>query len=275
MKGIGAADLSGLIEEMGVVGKRMCEIDACEGAAGNLSICVRGVVNTQALFPLEEEIDLPIAVPELAGATFLVTGSGRRLREVLASSGANLACIRVNEGGKTGILLTSPERAFRRVTSEFNSHLAVHYDQMLATGSEFHAIVHAQPLHLTYLSHIARYHEEQYRNAHLLRWQPETILNVPEGIGFIPFCVPGSTALMEANVQAMRQHRLVIWAHHGVMARSSVSILHAADLVEYAETAAHYEYLNLTTGEAANGLNVEEISAICQAYHVEQTTFIR
>ena len=74
---------------------------------------------------------------------------------------------------------------------------------------------------------------------------------------------------------AMRQHRLVIWAHHGIMVRSSVSILHAADLVEYAETAAHYEYLNLTTGEVANGLSVEEISAICQAYHVEQTAFIR
>ncbi len=163
-------------------------------------------------------------------------------------------------------MYTSFHRRFERVTSEFNSHLAVHYDQMLATGTNFHAIIHAQPVHLTYLSHIPRYGEEKYLNTHLLRWQPETIINLPEGIGFIPFHVPSSPELMAANVESLRRHRIVIWAKHGVMARSDVSVKRVADRIEYAETAARYEYLNLAAGEAASGLSVEEIRSICKYF---------
>ncbi len=176
----------------------------------------------------------------------------------------------VNEGGQTGKLYTSYHRRFERVTSEFNSHLAVHYDQILTSGTNFHAVIHAQPLHLTYLSHIPRYQDERYLNTHLLRWQPETIVNLPEGIGFIPFRLPGSPELMAGNVECLRKHRIVIWAKHGVMARSDVSVKRAADRVEYAETAAKYEYLNLSTGELGEGLSVDEIRAICHTFNVQQ-----
>ena len=168
---------------------------------------------------------------------------------------------------------TSHHRRFERVTSEFNSHLAVHNDQIKATGTNFHAIIHAQPVHLTFLSHIPRYQNESYLNTHLLRWQPETIINLPEGIGFIPFQVPGSEELMESNVESLRQHRIVVWAKHGVMARSDVSVKRATDRVEYAETAARYEVLNLSVGEIAEGLSAEDLRAICQSLNMEQTIF--
>ena len=112
-------------------------------------------------------------------------------------------------------------------------------------------------MYLTYLSHIPRYQDEQYLNTHLLRWQPENIINLPEGIGFIPFRMPGSPELMAANVKALGHHRVVIWAKHGVMARSDVSVKRAVDRVEYAETAAKYEYLNLSAGEIGEGLSVD------------------
>jgi rhamnulose-1-phosphate aldolase len=219
------------------------------------------------------EIDLPQPVPELAGATILVSGSGRRLREIIDEPTAHVACIVVKGGGKTGILFTDDNRRFERVTSEFNSHLAVHYDQMIATGTNFHALIHAQPLHLTYLSHIPRYQDEMYLNTHLLRWQPEMIINLPEGIGFIPFRVPSSPELMTTNVESLRRHRIVIWAKHGVMARSDISVKRAADLVEYAETTAKYEYLNLAAGEVGEGLSADEIRSICRAFNIKQNIF--
>jgi rhamnulose-1-phosphate aldolase len=170
-------------------------------------------------------------------------------------------------------MYTSHQRRFERVTSEFNSHLAVHYDQILGTNTNFHAIIHAQPIHITYLSHIPRYQNEQYLNTHLLRWQPETIINLPEGIGLIPFQVPSSPELMSGNIAALRTHRIVLWAKHGVMARSDVSVKRAADRVEYAETAAKYEYLNLGDGELGEGLSVEEIRAICRTFDIKQNIF--
>jgi rhamnulose-1-phosphate aldolase len=106
-----------------------------------------------------------------------------------------------------------------------------------------------------------------------MRWQPETILNLPEGIGFIPFRLPGSAELMSSNVEALRKHRIVIWAKHGAMARSDVSVKRAADRVEYAETAAKYEYLNLGVQELGEGLTVDEIRLICKTFNVAQTIF--
>lgn len=266
-------ELDDLLKMMGEAGQHLAEIEASEGAAGNISICLRWPVEPRNRFPQIDEIDLPLPVPDLAGATFLVSGSGRRLREIIDLPTASIACLVVNQDGTSAKRYTSHHRRFERVTSEFNSHLAVHNDQIKASGTNFHAIIHAQPVHLTFLSHIPRYQNESYLNTHLLRWQPETIINLPEGIGFIPFLLPGSPELMGSNVESLRQHRIVIWAKHGVMARSDVSVKRATDRVEYAETAAKYEVLNLSVGEIAEGLSAEDIRAICQNFNVEQTIF--
>lgn len=266
-------ELDELLTMMGETGRHLAAIEACEGAAGNISICMRWPVELHSHFPVINEFKLPMPVPELAGATFIASGSGRRLREIIDEPVAHLACLTINTGGKTAKLYTSHRRRFERITSEFNSHLAVHYEQVCASNTNFHALIHAQPLHLTYLSHIPRYQNTKYLNAHLLRWQPETIINLPEGIGFIPFEVPGSAMLMAGNIAALRKHRVVMWAKHGVMARSDVSVKRAADLVEYAETAAKYEYLNLGLGEIGEGLSVDEVRAICAAFNIKQEIF--
>jgi rhamnulose-1-phosphate aldolase len=52
-----------------------------------------------------------------------------------------------------------------------------------------------------------------------------------------------------------------------------VTVKRAADRVEYAETAAKYEYLNLSIGELGEGLSVEEIRGICQKFNVQQNIF--
>ena len=78
---------------------------------------------------------------------------------------------------------------------------------------------------------------------------------------------------MAGNVEALRKHRIVIWAKHGVMARSDVSVKRAADRVEYAETAAKYEYLNLCRWRDRQGLSADEIRAICKTFNIKQNIF--
>lgn len=266
-------ELSELMDLIGQAGRRLAEIEASEGAAGNISVYIGWQVDPRRQFPYEEIIELPTSIPELAGAVFLVTGSGRRLREIKDDPAANLGCIIVNADGCTARQYTSPRRLFAHLTSELNSHLAVHRDQVVNFKTNFHAVIHAQPLHLTYLSHIPRYQDQRYLNQHLLRWQPESIINLPEGIGYIPFCLPGSPELMTATVEKLRQHRVVLWAKHGVMARSDASVKRAADRVEYAEIGARYEYLNLLNGELGEGLSIEDIHAICKAFNVKQSVY--
>jgi len=179
-----------------------------------------------------------LAVPELAGMTLVITGSGRRLRDILQEPTANLGCLVVDKGGRTGQLYTRPSICSPNLTSELNSHLAVHRDQIACSGSNFHAVIHAQPRHLTYLSHIPGLPGPGLPEPALLRWQPETIINLPEGIGFVPFNVPGSQALMSATLKTLHQYRVIVWSKHGVMARSDTSVKRASDRIEYAETAA-------------------------------------
>jgi rhamnulose-1-phosphate aldolase len=266
-------EIDALLHGVGEAGRRMAEIEASEGAAGNISVCVRGPLDPRARFPVVSTVELPQAAPELAGACLLVTGAGRRLREIVDDPTAHVGCIVVDADGRTGRLHTSHRRRFERVTSEFNSHLAVHDDQVRRTGARLHAIIHAQPIHLTYLSHVPRYRDVGHLNSRLLRWQPETIVNLPEGIGVVPFQLPGSTELVAASVESLREHQLVIWAKHGVMARSAASILRAADLVEYAEIAARYEFLDLSTAGSGEGLSVDELQAICRAHKLQPRFF--
>lgn len=266
-------DLRELMELIGQAGRRLAEINASEGAAGNISVCVNWPLDAAGPFPVRETIALPEPAPGLAGRSFLVTGSGRRLREIADDPEANLGLLVVEAPGDTGALYTSPRRLFEQLTSEFNSHLAVHVDQVARTGTNFSALIHAQPLYLTYLSHVTEYQDTGRLNRRVLRWQPETIVNLPEGVGFIPFLLPGSADLMAANVEMLRRHRIVLWARHGVMARSDQSVKRACDRIEYAEIGARCEYMNLVNGERADGLSPDELRAICDAFGVEQRIF--
>ena len=134
-------------------------------------------------------------------------------------------------------------------------------------------MVHAQPVSLTYLSQIPAYRDETYLSRRLLRWQPEAILNLPEGLGCVPFLVPGSAELMAATVESLRVNRIVVWSKHGVVARSDQSVKLAVDRIEYAETAAHYEYTNLLNGEKGEGLTDEEIRGVARAFGITQKIF--
>lgn len=260
-------NLTDLIHELGQAGRQVTELGAAEGSAGNLSIFVRKLSALPKKWRSYGIQPLPAEAASLAEGWLIVTGTGRRLRDVLPAPQRSLCLLHILPGGEQAERFGLQDV---RPTSELNSHLAIHADQAASAGGtlDFHAVVHAQPVYITFLSHIERYADPLEFNRRLLRWEPETILVFPQGLGLALFQVPGSPEQMRVTVEALRRHRLVVWQRHGVVTRSAQSILQAADLVEYAETAAHYEYLNLQAGEPSQGLDSAELRRICQAYGV-------
>src|ERR1700759_2424439 len=85
--------LEELMRLIGEAGTRLVEIEAAEGAAGNISVFLGWETDVTGYFPREQPYALPQPVPELAGKLFLVTGSGRRLREIGRDPEANLGAI--------------------------------------------------------------------------------------------------------------------------------------------------------------------------------------
>ncbi len=261
-------ELDELLTSMGAGGSRISQIDASEAGAGNISVYVGWDLELRRRFPHESEIVLPLPAPALGGHTVLVTGSGRRLRQIGDDPLANVAAVRVHADGLTATQYTSPRRLFDKLTSEFNSHLAVHQDQVARRGIQFQAVVHAQPVHLVYLSHIPAYRDTAALNARILRWEPETIVSLPGGVKVLDFMIPGSPELMAANVEGLRDFELVLWSKHGVMARSDASVTRAVDRIEYAETGARYEYMDLVAGSRAEGLARDEIGRIASEFDI-------
>src|SRR5690348_12762813 len=115
--------LEELLAAIGESGQRLSNIKACEGAAGNISVCVAWPLEVATHFPISERIELPQPSPALAGKWVMVTGSGCRLCDIRAEPTANLGVVVVSADGLSRQLYTSPNREFERVTSEFNSHL--------------------------------------------------------------------------------------------------------------------------------------------------------
>lgn len=257
------------LANMGAGGARICEIDASEAGASNISICVDELPRVREVFPISERIELPLPAHNLAGRTLLVTGSGRRLRQISEDPVAAIGAVIVDADGVHAEMLTSPRRAFEKLTSEFNSHLGVHDDQVGRRNLPFHAVVHAQPPHLTHLSHIPEYRSDRAMNTAILRWEPESIVALSQGIGVLEFMVPGSQQLMDANVARLREFEIVLWSKHGTMSRSDVSVTRAVDRVEYAETGARYDYMNVLAGGKGEGLLPEEIRAVADAFGIQ------
>lgn len=252
-------DFTTLIGQMAAAGQQLTALQAAEASAGNLSIFVRHLRNLDSAFRRGERISLPVAVPALAEGWVLITASGKRLRDIADDPVGTVCVLEIESGGETAQFYAG---ARLRLTSEANTHLAVHDRLVRSYGWTYHAIVHAQPPAITYLSHIGRYADTLELNRRLMRWEAETLVSFPEGMAMLPFQVPGSAELMEATRAAMAVHRLVVWQRHGVVSRSEVSLIKAADLVEYAEAAARYEYMNLQAGEPSAGLSEDDLRRI-------------
>jgi rhamnulose-1-phosphate aldolase len=247
-----------LVDDIGDAGRQLTELGACEGAAGNISVFL-----AELDCPLDavEDAALPVPAPWLAGGWVVITGSGRRLRDVGRRLG-QLVALHIGAGGRSATLHATPGVP---PSSEWNSHLAIHEDHRRRRRVDHHVVVHAQPRQLVFLSHLPDVATTADLNERLMRWEPETAMVAPEGTELTTFQVPGSHAQMAATVAALARTRAVVWAKHGVVTRSDTSAADAADLVEYLEAAAGYELMNLSLGSPARGLAPHERAAVARA----------
>ncbi len=88
-------------------------------------------------------------------------------------------------------------------------------------------------------------------------------------MGVLPFVVPGSAELMAANVEGLRTHQIVLWSKtrgHGPLRL----LRHpAVDRIEYAETGAAYEYMDLVAGGRAERLTDDEPARVAAEFSVD------
>ena len=103
-------ELDELMTLIGEAGERLSEIEASEGAAGNISVYMGWPIEPRRTFPHRGNHRPARACAGAGGRRVLVTGSGRRLREIIDDPAANLASSPSTRAAVRRRLYTSPRR---------------------------------------------------------------------------------------------------------------------------------------------------------------------
>lgn len=187
-----------------------------ERNGGNLSYRIRPeeiAAVKGALTPAEWR---PIGtdVPTLAGEYFLVTGSGKFFRNASIAPEDALCIIELDGKGENYRVCWGLVNG-GRPTSELPSHLMNHAVKAAATGGAHRVIYHAHPANVIALTFVLPLTDEAFTRE-LWEMATECPVVFPDGVGVVPWMVPGGRDIAVATSELMRKYDVAIWAHHGM-----------------------------------------------------------
>lgn len=189
-----------------------------ERNGGNLSYRIKD----EEIASVKEELDasgewkeIGTSVPDLAGEYFLVTGSGKYFRNVEIDPAANICIIRVDEKGENYQIQWGLTKG-GRPTSELPSHL-MNLEVCKKRNPEIRVVYHCHPANTIALTYVLPLDGEVFTRE---IWEMATECPVvfPDGIGVVPWMVPGGRDIAVATSRIMAKQDVAIWAHHGMFA---------------------------------------------------------
>lgn len=200
---------------------RMCtdgwDLGWHERNGGNLSYRMKAeeVAEIESNFTDKNEWqEIGTSVPNLAGEHFIVTGSGKFMRNVQLDPEANISIIEIDSsGGKFRILWGMRDGG--RPTSELPTHLMNHEVKKLATNGKYRVIYHAHCTNTIALTFVLPLKDEVFTRE-LWECATECPVVFPQGIGVVPWMVPGGRAIAVETSKLMKEYDVAIWAHHGM-----------------------------------------------------------
>lgn len=161
-----------------------------------------------------EYTSIGVNVKNLANEYFLVTGSGKFIRNISVNLEENVGIVKVDESGESYKVVWGLING-ARPTSELPSHLMSHsvkYDQ---TAGKHRVIMHSHATNIIALTFVLPLDGAVFTRE-LWEMATECPVVFPSGVGIVPWMVPGGAEIAEATSELMKKHDIVVWAHHGV-----------------------------------------------------------
>ncbi|MDF2542471.1 MAG: rhamnulose-phosphate aldolase [Herbinix sp.] len=153
-------------------------------------------------------------VKSLGGEFFLVTGSGKFFRNVLIKPDDSIAIIEIDHLGENYKICWGLVNG-GRPTSELPSHLMNHEVKMIASGGKHRVIYHAHTTNVIALTFVLPLQDEVFTRE-LWEMATECPVVFPDGIGVVPWMIPGGRDIAVATSELMKRYDVAIWAHHGM-----------------------------------------------------------
>ncbi len=189
-----------------------------ERNGGNLSYRIKD----EEIASVKEELnddgewkEIGTSVPALAGEYFMVTGSGKYFRNVEIDPSANICIIKVDDKGENYQIQWGLVNG-GRPTSELPSHL-MNLEVCKKRNEEIRVVYHCHPANTIALTYVLPLNGEVFTRE---IWEMATECPVvfPDGIGVVPWMVPGGRDIAVATSEIMKKQDVAIWAHHGMFA---------------------------------------------------------
>ncbi len=246
------AEIQETLREMAEVAGVLWERGWAERNAGNMSKLVRGRDGEMVRWR-DGEVESG-QVQHL----FLVSASGCRMRELAKDPGGNVCVLGVDDDGQAEVL--SDDNGKLKPTSELPTHLAIQ-QMLIRKNAPEKAVLHTHVTELIALTQIEQFKSEDAINQMLWGMHPETKLFIPDGVGFIPYTLPGTRHIGELTRKCFESHQVVIWEKHGCMA-IGVSLTEAFDLIDILAKSARIWFTCKSAGFEPEGLSAGQIIEI-------------
>lgn len=211
-----------------------------------------------------------VEASSLAGEYFLVTGSGKYMRNVILQPQDNICIVQINEAGDSYRIVWGLEQG-GLPSSEFPSHFMNHAVRKKITCGQDRVIYHAHTPSLIALTYLLPLTARDFSRA---LWQSATECPAvfPAGVGVVAWMVPGSAEIALATSRQMERFDAVIWAHHGLFC-AGADFDTAFGLMHTIEKAAdiYVRVLSAGQGKIRQTISDDNLRAIADRFGVKLT----
>lgn len=200
---------------------------------------------------------------ELAGKYFIVTGSGKYFKNVVSDPELNLGVVRVSEDGEQLELLWG-FRGNGVPTSELAAHFMSHIERLKADPNH-RVVLHTHATNVIAMTFIHELEENKFTKT-LWEMCTECIVVFPDGVGVIPWLVPGTPEIGRATAQKMQTNRVVVWPQHGIYGAGQ-TMDEAFGLIETVEKAAQI-YMLIAPHSIKQRITESQLRSLAEAFGV-------
>ena len=236
-----------------------------EGNGGNITVLLTPATAEEFLEerPRTDWMETGGIYPELAEELFVVSGSGKFLRNIELKPERNIGVIQLDHNGSKYRVLWGLE-GNTNPTSELKAHLGVHAVRRRIGNDKESAVIHTHAPNL-----IALTLAEDLSTKKLTRliWEmhAECVVVFQDGVGLLPFDIPGTESISDATAALFLKHRIILWQFHGAVAVGR-NLDSAFGLIDTAEKTAKIYLTAKSAGGIKNKLTKEQILSVAKTF---------
>ena len=161
-----------------------------------------------------EWVEIGVQADNLKGEYFISTGSGKFFSNVSYEPENNICILEINEDGDKYRIVWGLANG-GKPTSEFPTHFMNHSIRKRATNGANRVIYHAHTPNVIALTFVLPLKAEPFTR---MLWKSATECAVvfPDGVGVVPWMVPGGADIARATCREMEKYEAAVWAFHGL-----------------------------------------------------------